>query len=340
MSRPPRDLCHSALPDADAERYEHALQAAAEWRIRLEEPLPGDRDAFEYWLSAHPDHQQAWQAMDATWQSFSCAARPGSRAALERTFRDERRLSRCWLGASALTLLLLTLLPLGWLVSGLGSPMHLLADHYTHLGERKHVVLADGSELVLNTGTAVDIDYRDDRRVIHLRGGELQVTVAPDSERPLDVVTPEGRARALGTQFTAQRLESAGQTYLSVTIQESRVELCRRVVEECVRLERNQRARASQHELGPVESVDADAEASWVRGQLEVDDQPLTQVLHTLSRYQRGLLSYDEAALAGLRVSGTLPLDDLDRALNALAASQPIQVSRYTPFIVRVTRQY
>jgi transmembrane sensor len=51
------------------------------------------------------------------------------------------------------------------------------------------------------------------------------------------------------------------------------------------------------------------------------------------------LLQYDEAALTGLKVSGVLPLDDIDWALKALAGSQPIEVRRYTPWVIRVTRK-
>jgi transmembrane sensor len=143
----------------------------------------------------------------------------------------------------------------------------------------------------------------------------------------------------LGTRFTVRRFERAGEPYTAVTVQESRVELCQRAGEECVRLAHNQQARASQQGLSPIETVDAAAQAAWFRGQLVVDDQPLTQVLHTLSRHHQGLLRYDEAALVGLQVSGVLPLDDIDRAFKALASSQPIEVGRFTPLVIRVTRK-
>jgi transmembrane sensor len=320
------------------DRAERALEEAAGWRARLQEPTPEDTAAFEQWVHAHPEHQRAWQSMEATWHSLSRAARPGSRAVLEQMFSDERRIARNWLGAAGLTLVL-AIVPVAWLGSGVESPKHLLADHYTAVGERKRVVLADGSELILNTATAVDIDFRSDHRIIHLRAGEIQITVAPDRDRPLDVLTTEGSARALGTRFAARRFDNEGELYLGVTVQESRVQLCQGEGENCVRLGRNQQAHANHGGLGAIENVDADAQAAWVRGQLVVDDQPLAHVLHTLGRQHRGLLQYDEAALTGLKVSGVLPLDDIDWALKALAGSQPIEVRRYTPWIIRVTRK-
>lgn len=319
---------------------EGALREAAEWRVRLaEEPLPEtERCAFRRWLEAHSDNALAWSQMEATWDALAGAERPIARAALEHTFREESRHMQRLLGhGTGMLLLLLALLPATWLALGIQSPGHLLADHHTAVGGRKHVTLPDGSELILNTATAVDIDYRADRRIIHLRDGEIQVTVAPDEDRPLIVLTPEGRARALGTRFTTRRLEYAGERYTIVTVQESRVELCQRADADCVQLTLNQQARAGQHGLSPIETADAEAQAAWVRGQLVVDDQPLTQVLQTLGRHHRGLLRYDEASLADLQVSGVLPLDDIDRALTALAGSQPIGVRHHTSWAISVT---
>lgn len=337
MSLAPGSGHHGGTAGQAEAGEERALEEAAEWRVALEGADAHTQAAFEHWLQAHPEHRKAWQAIDATWSSFSQAAQPGSRMALEQAFDEERRTRRRLLGATGVALaLILALLPLAWMAGGPVSPVHLLADHYTAVGERKTLVLPDGSELVLNTATAVDIDYRRDRRIIRLYDGEIHITVASDRDRPLDVLTPEGRARALGTRFSVRRLEQAGATRTRVIVQESRVELCLPQGESCLRLGRDQQAAAGPDGLSAAQPVDATAQAAWVRGQLVVDDWPLFRVLQALGRHHRGLLLVDEAELAGLRVSGVLPLDDIDRALNALAASQPIRIHRYTPWVTRV----
>ena len=41
------------------DRAERALEEAAGWRARLQEPTLEDTAAFEQWVHAHPEHQRA-----------------------------------------------------------------------------------------------------------------------------------------------------------------------------------------------------------------------------------------------------------------------------------------
>jgi len=338
VSRPANQL---DAPLAHGKPGERALREAAEWRVRLEEQVPeADRRAFERWLQADADHALAWREIEATWDALDSARRPAARAALERTYREERRQARRLLGRSAgILLLLLAVLPAAWLALGIDSPGHLLADHHTAIGERRTLTLPDGSRLVLDTATAVDIDFDAERRRIRLRDGRLFIDVATDPGRPLEVVTAEARARAVGTRFSVRRLHVVAPDATRLSVYESRVELCPAAGGgECRRLRGGQRADAANGRIGPVTEFPSIAEPAWVRGHLEIDDRPVAEVLAELARYHRGLLRFDSAALAGLEVSGVLPLDDTGRALDALAATLPLRVQRYTPWLISVTR--
>lgn len=57
----------------------------------------------------------------------------------------------------------------------------------------------------------------------------------------------------------------------------------------------------------------ATTEDGWLRGVLSVSQWRLDRVIAELARYRRGHLSCDPA-VAGLRVSGSFPLNDTDRA--------------------------
>ncbi len=341
MSRPIHASPSSAAGPADGIDHQ-ALREAAEWRVRLDDPSdPGERAAFERWRAIHPEHERAWRSIAATWDAFTPVARAGTRRALEQTFDEERRERRRWLRHGTATLaLLVALVPAGWLAGGLPPPAHLLADHHTAIGERRTIALPDGSRLVLNTATAVDIDFDEGRRLVRLHAGALHIDVEPDPSRPFLVRTIEGEARALGTRFMVERREEAARRVTRVTVEESRVELCNRVAQyDCLELEPDEQATASTGGLTPPEAVEAAAATAWMNGHLVADDRPLTAVLDTLARHHRGLMQVDTGGLADLRVAGVLPLDDIHRALDALAASQPIRVTRFTPWVIRVSRR-
>lgn len=335
----------AAKPEDDAPgatASEHALAESAEWYAQLAGASVPESEhlAFERWLRADTDHLRAWRELQTTWDALESARRPAARVALEQTYREERRqLRRLLPRGSGVLLLLLAALPAAWLGLGMDAPGHLLADHYTAIGERRSIELADGSRLTLDTATAVDVAYTDGLRRIRLRDGRLFVDVAPDPDRPLEVITDEARARALGTRFSVRRLREGRARATRVSVYESRVELCPAASGgDCQRLQGGERAAATNGRVGPVTALAANMQPAWVRGQLQVEDRPVSEVLAELARYHRGLLRYDAGALAGLRVSGVLPLEDTDRALKALAASVPLRIQRYTPWVIRVSR--
>ncbi|MFX9169461.1 FecR domain-containing protein, partial [Acinetobacter baumannii] len=60
----------------------------------------------------------------------------------------------------------------------------LRADHATGVGERRDLALADGSHVLLNTDSALSVDYTADRRGVALQRGEAFFAVARDPARP------------------------------------------------------------------------------------------------------------------------------------------------------------
>ncbi len=69
------------------------------------------------------------------------------------------------------------------------------------------------------------------------------------------------------------------------------------------------------------------ADTAWVRGMLVADDMDLATWVAELARYRSDSITYDPAVRA-LRISGTFPLADTDRALAALASTLPVRLER------------
>jgi transmembrane sensor len=78
--------------------------------------------------------------------------------------------------------------------------------------------------------------------------------------------------------------------------------------------------------------VDAGA-AAWVDGLLVARDMRLATLAAELARYRRGWLRCAEA-VAGLRISGVFPVDDLGRVVAALERTLPVRARSYTPWWV------
>ena len=304
---------------------EHIIQQAANWLTRLhdEDVSESERQAFNAWCQADPRHAVAIERMRALWGSFDTLPAQPARVALNRAFAP--RPAR---GVQAMAVLGLVLC--GWL--GLEQLPVWMADQRTGVGERLQIALADGSQLQLNSNSAVDVRFDGHQRVVELLQGELWVDVAKDARRPFVVRTDQGTATALGTRYLVKRAPD-GTTV--VTVIESTVAV-KGDTNEGVKVMAGQRSILDHGRAEPSQAIDDTDPDAWTRGLLKVNDQPLSDVLQTLASYRHGLVRFDPQALRGLRVSGVFRLDDTAAALAALADNLPIQVEYFTDLLVVV----
>lgn len=303
---------------------EIAVQAA-EWflLIHSEEATLDDTVACDTWRSRSVLHEQAWQRAQQLSKKFGLIpARLGGHV-LKRPVRAERRQAVKTLAA------LLVAVPTAWTVYR-NAPVW-AADHRTAVGERRDIVLADGTQITLNTDTAVDVSYSDAQRLVVLRSGEVLIETARDlAGRPFLVSTESGLVRAIGTRFTVRQLENRTQ----VGVLDGAVELMPAGGGAKLRINKGEQAWFSRSDIGTVMALESGAGA-WQRGVLAADDMRLANFLAELSRYRHGGLRCDPA-IADLRVTGAFQLNDTDPILRSLPAVLPVEVVYRTRYWVAV----
>ena len=307
------------------------LGEAADWvlALRYGGDAPKVKEDFEGWRRQSPAHAAAWSRAEALLGVFSQVPPAIGKDAFRALQRPGRRRALGALGP-----LLLLAVPAGWLAWHRRPWHEWVADVATARGERRAMTLADGSRLVLNTASAVDIVFSAAERRIQLRAGEILVTTHADPspvERPFLVQTPEGTVRALGTRFSVRRLDDDGKTRVAVF--EDAVEI--RAADGATRVLRA--GAQADFDAGRI-GTDARAEESaalWERGMLLARNMRLADVLAEMSRYRSGMLRCDPA-VAELRVSGAVSLADTDAGLDLLARSLPLRIERTTRYWVTV----
>ena len=323
-------VAESAAPAAIAEEVQ---QQAAEWLTVLMSGEASEEElaAWLRWREADPEHERAWQHIDAVSRRFNGLHRSAAAQALagaqQQAVNGKRRQLLAWLGVAAGG---------GMLAAQTGAwdgVRALRADYRTATGERREVVLDDGSVLSLNTGSAVNVRFDDNRRLIELLAGEILVSSGHGAGRaaPLVVATREGLVRALGTRFVVRQQDGVS----TVEVLESAVEIRPRDSAGAPLLLAAGRGVAfSRHAPDAPHTIDAYADA-WSRGQLIVDDVSLGDFLADLARYRPGVIDC-APAVAQLRLSGVFPLADTQRILNMLPNSLPVQVRSRTRYWVTV----
>ena len=82
-------------------------------------------------------------------------------------------------------------------------------SYETPVGGQSRITLADGSTVILNTNSLLDISFSDKCRDVHLRRGEAYFDVVHDKARPFTVYADNYVVRDIGTAFDVH-LSKAG----------------------------------------------------------------------------------------------------------------------------------
>lgn len=308
-----------------------SLQQAADWFALLgaDGVTDQDRTAWQAWLRERAEHATAWHHIEAVSQRFEPLRPGGAKAALAgaAVARKGALKRRQLLGSSAIALGTSVLGWLGWRYTPLrDQALAFTADYATGTGERRALLLADGSRIWLNARSALDVDYRDSARCLILRAGEILVETARDrAQRPFYVESRFGHMQALGTRFSVRQTES--QIQLDVYDGEVAV---RNHAGASVNVTAGGQARFDADLIVSTASADPAREA-WSRGVVVADNLPLKVLVNELGRYRKGYLGV-APEVADLLVMGVFPADDSDRALDMLERNLPVRVQRPLPW--------
>jgi len=310
------------------------VDTATEWYVRQSSGLmSGDEQArLVLWLAEHPEHARAWQRMQEMAGHLHAAVprlAPGiTRSVLKRLPALERRK---------------TLRLLSWAMVGGGSLFlgrDLLnetafpADHSTATGERREILLADGTLLQLNTNSAVDIRFDEAGRCVRLRRGEIHIVTALDpANRPFWVEARDGRLLPVGTRFAVTQL--ADSTLLGVS--QGAVDVLRAGHGNTLRVTAGQQLSFGGPAVERLQALDEFRQA-WTQGMISAENRRVDDLLAELSRHRKGRLHCTPQA-GELRVTGTWPLrgsDPAEAILTSLERHLPIRVQRLTRYWVTV----
>lgn len=310
-------------------RQRLALEQAANWYSTLqnEEVTATEQRGWEAWLQDSAENRWAWEHAQGLQQRLR--GLPATLTGRALNLADQAGHS------GRRTLLKGFVLAFGTGVLGYGgyrqaSTAGWMADYQTSTGEQKKVVLADGSQLHINTDSAVDVRYNAGQRRLTLHKGEILISTAPDpAGRPFFVDTAQGRIQALGTRFSVRREDGVS----SVAVFEHQVRISP-IAGTPLILDAASQCTFQAHHVGPPEPVTSGQDA-WTRGVLVANDQRLDTFLAQLGRYRAGWLRCDPA-VASLRISGAFAVQDTDQALQALTTNLPVRLERTTRYWVTV----
>ncbi len=303
----------------------HVADQAVHWLLEMQQGTltPRQQAAWQQWLNAHSEHQRAWEHIQRVNQRLRGMPSPLAHATLTAPTSSRRQ-----------ALKLLLLLGAGSAAAWGLRRQHILppltADYRSPVGQRRQVQLADGSQLQLNTGSAVDVHFDGEQRLVRLLEGEILLSANAGSS-PLQVLTGQGLLSSQAARVNVRQFND----HTQVAVLKGRVEVMPNTYSGLpLVVEAARQVNFTRKGWDTPRATDANSGA-WAEGMLMAAHMRLEDFLDELGRYRRGQLNCDPQ-VANLLISGSYPLDDSERILDLLEISLPVKVRRFTRYWVTV----
>lgn len=190
--------------------------------------------------------------------------------------------------------------------------------------EQRAFALRDGSKVILDAATRLQVQWRLRSRQTFLEAGRAHFDVAHAALRPFVVTAGRWKVRAVGTAFDVARSGDAADVVLySGVVRVGRVGGSG----PSQTLMPGQVLHAGAGSALAPQPADVAAAQAWHRGQSVFDRTPLREVLAQLQRYRNAPIRLrDDGALGQTLITGVIDTHDLDAWLDRLPHVAPVRV--------------
>ncbi|CAL4870016.1 hypothetical protein MMA231_04314 (plasmid) [Asticcacaulis sp. MM231] len=314
----------TATPDTD-DLFE---QAAHLWLAFHNTPEDaGLRETARTWAAQSTDHAAALQAAEKVWgltgqMPPATAHAPASVKIIP--FRPTRRQIEGGAVTALAACLALAIAPT--------ATLWLKADYRTGLGETRSLTLADGSQVQLDTNSAIAIDTFGDIRRVHLLKGRAFFAVARDKAHPFTVEAADTSVTVTGTQFDVALAPKA----VDVALSEGSVNFDHKGGQNRLTPGDHLHYGRDTRTTAVTRTAVADMSA-WRRGRLLIEGDRLSAIVDQIRPYHRGFIWVTDDALAHETVTGVFDLRDPAAALRVAVAPYGGRVTQISPWLIVVS---
>ena len=347
-------------------------EEAGAWLVKLDgdnAPSADELASLREWLERSPVHREQLGSLAELWDEMNVLtelAVPLGHADghPNRSFIESLRHAIPRLGQASIVM---AVIAIGVATAFWLRPDPLLSSnnfYATAVGQQLSVTLADGSVVLLNTNSQINVNYNNEYRNIRLLQGEVHFTVAKGAARPFRVYAGNGRVQAVGTAFSVYIKDNS----INVTVTEGKVELAsvnrpstnrlaqqgtppgtvkssgsNAIVDsgfvetlgtikagECATFQEFLDADIVST-INAIETVEAQEMAkrlSWREGMLTFAGDPLEVVVDEISRYTTVSIEITDPIVRATRIGGRFPIGETDAMFDALEANFGLRVTR------------
>jgi transmembrane sensor len=297
---------------------------ARAWLVRTQSGRdPAAELKFRYWVESDPRNAAAFEGVRRNFEQAGLLRQsPSSRARELHPENHSIAAKRQYAWAAAAMVLLIV--PAVWLLAEHGAiiggtdAMMLV----THVGEVRHIDLEDGSKLVLDTASSVEVDIGRAHRSAVVKRGRARFEIV-HGQAPFVVQAGNATVTSDGSSFDVA-LE-AQQTGIDVVSGRADVRNTNNAASTAQIIRAGEIVAATASGVRQTEAPAGGTQ--WVRGMLQFDGTPLETAVEVANRYSEHKIVLS-GELGQERVTGAFRTGDVPGLAKALAAAFHLSLVR------------
>ena len=186
----------------------------------------------------------------------------------------------------------------------------------TDWGQKLNLVLADGTEVYLNSGSTIKFPklFEADKRVVEL-DGEAFFDVAENPDKPFIIKSGEVETTVLGTSFNVNTYSESNQ--VAVTVATGKVKVASRE-KEIFLMPNEQGVFDKQSKSISKKKIDIAALLHWKDGIIYFEDAELSEVLETLERWYGVTFEVDNENIGDCHLTASYNNERLSAVLESI----------------------
>ena len=295
---------------------------AATWIARLHDERrdPDVETELRAWLGESEEHRRAFDRMNQAWEQVG-KIRLRARTDVSTAPKGRPRFAPWAAPALAAVLVLVVITSAYWRDNALT----------TAVGQQRVRMLRDGTRVLLNTDTRIEVNYDEHFRRVRLVRGEARFDVSKHPTWPFLVSVGDQEIRALGTSFIVRH---DNEQDLSVTLVDGRISVApvpgngETLQQEPQVLVPGQRLVISRHHAPAVDRPELSRVTAWERGRVEFDETPLEDATAEMNRYTTTRVTVPDTEVARLRIGGVFRAGDSDEFVKIVTAAFGLRAER------------
>lgn len=202
-------------------------------------------------------------------------------------------------------------------------------------GEKKEILLSDGSIVVLNSNSSITYSEEFDKdRKIKLNG-EAYFKVFRDEKRPFIVQTHDVKVRVLGTSFD---INSYNHRQTKVSVLTGKVEVTSPTGKK-VHIIKNQQADLRSNSDFQITKEDSNEGIAWTSNTIILKNTTLAETAKIIENWYDVDISFEDETLHKLTISGKFKDEKLENVLESIAFLKQLKIDYITKKQIVIRRK-